>query len=63
LQALYSEAINILNKLLVRPSTEIVCDLCARFFVLQEYFAMRYHEARDYAIAALGSVEAAIVLP
>jgi hypothetical protein len=60
---LYAEAINILNKLLIRPSTGIVRELWARFYVLQEYFAMRYHEARAYAIAALGHVEAAIAFP
>jgi hypothetical protein len=60
LQALYAEAIDILNKLLVMPSEEIVRDLCARFHVIQEYFAMRYHEARGYAVAALGRVEAAL---
>ena len=63
LQALYAEAISILNKLLIRPSTEIVRDLCARFYVLQEYFAMRYYEARAHAIAALGHVEAALSFP
>ena len=63
LQALYAEAINILNKLLIRPSTGIVRELWARFYVLQEYFAMRYHEARAHAIAALGHVEAALSFP
>ena len=63
LQALYAEAISILNELLIRPSTEVVRDLCARFYVLQEYFVMRYHEARAYVIAALGHVEAALSLP
>jgi|CZKI01.1.fsa_nt_gi hypothetical protein len=63
LQALYAEAINILNKLLISPSAEILRGLCARFYILQEYFAMRYHEARAHAIAALGHVEAALSFP
>jgi hypothetical protein len=35
LQVLYAEAINILNKLLIRPSTGIVRELWARFYVLE----------------------------
>jgi hypothetical protein len=60
LQALYAEAIHILDELLIGPPVEVVRSLCARFYILQEYFAMRYHEARTHAIAALGHVEAAL---
>jgi len=63
LQALYAEAIEILNELLIGPSTDIVRGLCARFQVLQEYFAMRYREARAHAISALGDVKAAFYFP
>ena len=59
LQALYLEAITILDDLLISPSAEIIRGLCARFRILQEYFVLRYQEARTRAIAALGSVEAA----
>ena len=63
LQALYAEAIDILNDLLIGPSADIVRGLCARFQVLQEYFAMRYREARAHAISVLGDVEATFCLP
>ncbi len=63
LQALYIEATAILHDLLISPSVEIVRGLCARFRILQEYFAMRYQEARALAISALGSVEAALSFP
>jgi hypothetical protein len=63
LQALYAEASEILADLLINPSAEIVRALCARFHVLQEYFALRYHEARAHAISALGLVEAALSFP
>jgi hypothetical protein len=63
LQALYAEAIDILNDLLIGPSADIVCGLCARFQILQEYFAMRYREARAHAISALGDVKAAFYFP
>jgi hypothetical protein len=63
LQALYTEAVRILDRLLTGASTEIVSDLCARFHVLQEYFAMRYQEAKAHAINVLGHVEAALSFP
>jgi hypothetical protein len=63
LQALYIEATTILDGLLINPSAEIVRSLCARFLILQEYFAMRYHEARALAVSALGPVEAALSFP
>jgi hypothetical protein len=63
LQELYAEAITILNELMISPSAGIVRRLCARFHVLQEYFAMRYHEARALAVSALGRVEAALSFP
>jgi hypothetical protein len=63
LQALLIEAGVILNDLVLDPSAEIVRGLCTRFYVLQEYFVMRYHEARACAIAALGYVEATLSFP
>jgi len=63
LQALYAEAIGILKDLLINPSADIVRGLCVRFQILQEYFAMRYREARGHAISALGDVEAALYFP
>ena len=63
LQALYAEAIDILNDLLIGPSADIVRGLCARFHVLQECFALRYREARAHAISALGDVEARFYFP
>ena len=61
LRTLYLEATAILSELLVAPSAAGVRALCARFRILQEYFAMRYQEARAQAISALGSVKAAIL--
>lgn len=63
LWALYLEATAILHDLLISRSAEIIGALCARFRILQEYFAMRYHEARALAISALGSVEAILSFP
>ena len=63
LQALYAEAIDILNDLLISPSADIVSGLCARFQILQVYFAMRYREARAHAISALGDLGAAVYFP
>jgi hypothetical protein len=63
LQALHAEAIDILNDLLIGPSADIVRGLCARFQVLEEFFAMRYREVRAHAISALGDVEAGFYLP
>jgi hypothetical protein len=63
LQALYAEAIEILNGLLIGPSADIVRVLCARFQILQDYFALRYREARAHAISALGDVEARFYFP
>jgi hypothetical protein len=63
LQALYAEANAILNDLMISPSADIVRCLCTRFRVLQDYFALRYREARKLAIFVLGSVEAALSFP
>lgn len=63
LRALYAEAITILDDLLINPSIEAVRRLCMRFHVLQEYFALRYQEAKAFAISALGSVEANLRFP
>lgn len=63
LQALYREATDILQDLLMSPSAEISRNLCARFRIVQEYFVMRYHEARTLAISILGTVEAALSFP
>jgi hypothetical protein len=62
LRAIYAEALRILNKLLSTSAAEIVHTLCQRFYIIQEYFVMRYHEARAHAISALGHVEAALYL-
>ena len=57
LKRLFSEANRILGELLIRPSADIIRGLCERFRILQEYFAMRYHEARKLAFSALGRIE------
>jgi hypothetical protein len=63
LQALYAESAEILARLLVSPSADIVRGLCARFQILQEYFVMRYREAKAHAISALGGVRAIYYFP
>lgn len=63
LNALYAEATDILNTLLVGPSASVIRGLCARLHVLQELFAVRYSEARALAVAALGQVEASVTFP
>jgi len=63
LRALLVEANTILNHLVLNPSAEMVRSLCSRFRILQEYFVLRYHEARTFAIAALGYVEAVLTFP
>ena len=63
LQTLYAEAITIQNKLLISPSADIARSLCMRFHILQESLAMRYREAKAYAISALGYVEAGLRFP
>ena len=57
LKRLFSEANRILVELLISPSANIIRGLCERFRILQEYFAMRYHEARALAFTALGRIE------
>jgi hypothetical protein len=59
LRTIHCEAVKILNKLLTGPPAEIVRSLCKCFYILQEYFVMRYQEARAYAISVLGYVDAA----
>ena len=63
LRALLVEANTILTKLVLNPSAEIVRSLCLRFRILQEYFVLRYHDARAFAIAALGHVKAVLAFP
>ena len=63
LKAILVEACKILNDLVLNPMAEIVRHLCSRFYILQEYFAMRYQEAQAYAIAALGRAEAILFFP
>jgi hypothetical protein len=63
LRALYLETAIIIQDLLTSSAAEIIRSLCERFRVLQEYFFMRYHEARALAISALGPVEAAFSFP
>jgi hypothetical protein len=63
LQQLYAEVVDIFNDLSISPSPEIARGLCARFQVLQEYFVLRYQEARTHAIRALGDIRAALYFP
>jgi len=63
LKALYIEATAILKDLLANPSADIVRNLCARFHILQEYFVLRYQEARAYAISVLGHFESTLSFP
>jgi len=63
LRALLIEAGSILDHLLRDPSAEIIRRLCSRYYILQEYFVMRYTEARSCAVAALGTVQAALSFP
>jgi hypothetical protein len=60
LKALHAEALAILNDLLITPSTHIVRGLCLRFQVIQEYFVLRYYEARSLAVAVLGDVHSVL---
>jgi hypothetical protein len=59
LQAIHREAVKVLNNLLIGHPSEIVRSLCKRYYILQEYFFMRYQEARAYAISVLGQAGAA----
>ena len=63
LRALLVEATTILNDLVLNPSAEIVRHLCAQFSILQDYFAVRYQQARTCAIATLGHIEAVWSFP
>ena len=63
LRALLIEAGSILDHLLLNPSAEIIRRLCARYYDLQEHFVLRYTEARSCAVAALGTVQAALSFP
>jgi hypothetical protein len=63
LEILYSEASDILKILSLNYSNEITRKLCERFYLLQEYFVMRYEEAKAHAIVVLGNAEAALFLP
>ena len=63
LRALLIEAGSILDHLLLNPSAEIIRRLCSRYYDLQEYFVLRYTEARRCAVAALGTVQAALSFP
>ena len=61
-EALQARA-QMLDHLLRDPSAEIIRRLCSRYYILQEYFVMRYTEARSCAVAALGTVQAALSFP
>jgi len=63
LRALLIEAGTILDHLLMNPSAEIIRRLCSRYYDLQEYFVLRYAEARSCAVVALGTVQAALSFP
>jgi hypothetical protein len=63
LRTLYHEAVAILKRLLIEPSADVVCSLCARFRVLQEDFFLCYKAAQTYAISALGAFEATLYFP
>jgi hypothetical protein len=58
LKALSAAAASILTDLEINPSAAVAQWLCNRFRVLQAYFSMRYREARELALAVLGSVRA-----
>jgi hypothetical protein len=57
LKVLYVEAASILTDLLISRSAAVARKLCSRFRILQAYFAIRYREAQELALAALGSLE------
>jgi hypothetical protein len=63
LKELYAEANMILQELLIRTSAASIRGLCARFRILQDYFALRYQEARALAFAALGRIETVLSFP
>lgn len=63
LRALLREASDILRDLMLDPAAEIARGLCARFHILQEYFVLRYQEARARAIVALGYGNAVLSFP
>lgn len=63
LRALLIEAGSILAHLLLNPSAEVIRRLCSRYYDLQEHFVLRYKEARNCAITALGTVQAALSFP
>ena len=63
LRALLKEAGSILDRLILTPSAEMIHKLCSRFYIVQEYFVMKYAEARTCAVAALGHAKAALSFP
>jgi hypothetical protein len=63
LRALLIEARSILDRLLRNPAVKIVRRLCSRYHALQEHFVVLYAEARNCAVAALGTVEAELSFP
>jgi hypothetical protein len=56
LKVLCAEAASILSDLLIDPSAAIARGLCTRFRIIQAHFSMRYREARELALAVLGSI-------
>jgi hypothetical protein len=62
LKKLHAEAVGILHDLLESSSGDEIPGLCARFHILQEYFVMRYNQAKAYAISALGHLETSLSL-
>lgn len=62
LRAIHCEAIRVLDRIRIDAAVETVRGLCRRFYILQEYFVMRYHEAMAHAISVLGHAQAALYL-
>lgn len=63
LRALLIEAGSILERLILASSAEMIRRLCSRFYIVQEYFVMKYADARSCAVAALGYAKAALSFP
>jgi hypothetical protein len=57
LSQLHAEAFFIQPELCSGPAEDEVGELRARFDVIQSYFAMRFSQAKAYAIIALGYIE------
>jgi hypothetical protein len=63
LRQLHSEAAAILRKLSATIDATAVRRLCKLFDAIQELFAMRFVQAKRYALAALGALGAGFLPP